>query len=77
MVQIDYLGLSKKIKSLRIEKGLKQTDVAKQLNMSSTTYMFYENNPKFFKITTLEQMSCIFNENLIEIFLSFSATKCS
>lgn len=77
MKYIDYLAFSKKLKSIRIEKDLKQEDIAEALHISSNTYMSYENNPQNFKLSTLEDLGLILGVDLIKIILSFSATKCS
>lgn len=76
-MNIDYAGFSKKIKLIRIEKNLKQDDVAKELKISSNTYSAYENNPQLMKLSTLIALSNTFGEDLINIFLTNYATKCS
>lgn len=73
---VDFKGFSKKIKALRIEKGIYQSDIAKKLNVSTNTYMEYENNPGNMKISMLVAVGETLGVNLTQIFLQYVDTKC-
>lgn len=72
----DYNGFSKKIKAIRVEKEIKQEDVAKKLGISTNTYMSYENDPRNLKIDTLIELGNILDVNILDIFLQYIDTKC-
>lgn len=73
---VDYIGFSKKLKAIRVEKDIKQEDVAKKLNISTNTYMSYENDPGNIKLSTLLDIGNILQVNIINIFLQYIDTKC-
>lgn len=76
MYQVNYDGFSKKLKSIRVEKDIKQEDVANQLNMSTNTYMSYENDPKTIKIDVLVNLGNVLQIDILKIFLEYVDTKC-
>ena len=77
MYNVDYAGLSKRIKTIRFEKDITQEDVASKLNISTNTYMSYENNPKDMKLSILLDLSKILGVNMQDIFLEYVDTNCS
>lgn len=65
-----YINIGKKIKQLRLEKGLKQKDVAKLLDIPVSTYSNYENGNREPNSEIIEKISKILNttpEELIEL----------
>lgn len=75
-ISADYSSFSKKIKSLRIEKDILQIDIAKRLGISVNTYREYENNPENMKLSMINEIGNVLNENLLNIFLTYVDTKC-
>lgn len=73
---VDFESFSKKIKALRMEKGIYQSDIAKKLNISTNTYMEYENNPGNMKASMLVAIGEVLGVNLTQIFLQYIDTKC-
>lgn len=59
-----------KLKALRTERNLKQSDVAKELGMSESTYNRKENGFADFSETEMWQISKIFNREPESIFFS-------
>lgn len=57
-----------KIRGLRIENGLSQKDLAKQLGISDRSYRNKEKGHTEFKPSELTYLSCIFNVNVEAIF---------
>lgn len=77
MVNVDYTGFSKKIKSIRLEKDITQDFMATKLNISKNTYMSYENDPANMKMNMFLEIGDILNVDIISIFLQHTATKSS
>lgn len=75
-ISADYSSFSKKIKLLRIEKDILQIDIAKRLGISVNTYRKYENNPENMKLSMINEIGNVLNENLLNIFLTYVDTKC-
>lgn len=57
-----------RLKALRLLYGLKQSDIAKQLNISITTYNRKENGLRDFKESEIRRICEIFNKKPDEIF---------
>jgi len=55
------MDLSKRLKKLRKEKGLKQLDIAKFLNISRSTYGHYETGHAVPSKESIEKLSDFFN----------------
>lgn len=55
----DYIKIGSKIKELRMSKGLTQREMAKQLNLSFSTYSNYENNYREPKLEIIEEIAGI------------------
>lgn len=72
----DYIGFSKKLKAIRVEKDIKQEDVATKLEISTNTYMSYENDPRNIKLNILFEIGNILGVDISNIFLQFIDTKC-
>ena len=72
----DYIGFSKKLKAIRVEKDIKQEDVATKLEVSTNTYMSYENDPRNIKLNTLFEIGNILEVDILHIFLNYVDTKC-
>jgi len=73
---VDYSAISRKIKSLRIEKNMYQQDIAEELGVSVQTYQEWENNPNNLKFCNIIALSNILKVNLLDIFLLYADTKC-
>lgn len=52
--------LGQRLKELRIEKGLTQKELAKELNVHSVTYLHYEKDQREPPLTTLAKMAIYF-----------------
>ena len=48
--------ITRELRSLRAKNGLTQEDAAKLLNISKTTYNYWENDPYNFKLSTLQKI---------------------
>jgi len=64
-----------KLKALRLEHNLKQTDMAKLLGMSETTYNRKENGITEFTESEIKKICDIFDEKPEEIFFRDDVTK--
>lgn len=62
------LEIGKKIKTLRVQKGLTQEDLAAKLNMSSQAVSKWENNVTMPDIGLLPRLSVIFGVTIDELF---------
>lgn len=58
-----------KLKGKRVEKGLTQTDIAKLLNMATSTYNFKENGKAEFSMTECIAIMKILDCKFEDIFL--------
>lgn len=53
--------IGEKLKKLRKEKGIEAQYIAKQINVSKSTYSYYENNKSEPNFETLKKLADIFN----------------
>lgn len=67
--------VSRNIKSIRNKLGLSQQDIAKDLNITSKTYMAMENHPFSYSIDKLNILANYFGCNINEFFLPIQFTK--
>ena len=58
-----------KLKGKRVEKGLNQNDIAKMLNMATSTYNMKENGIREFTMTECIEIMKILECSFEEIFL--------
>ena len=56
-----------KIKTVRITKGIKVVDVAKKLGLTSMAIYHYENGKRRIPITTLKELSKIYEVDIKEL----------
>lgn len=57
-----------KLKSLRIEHGYTQFDMAKRLGLSQSCYVLKENGHRSFTLEEAERIAKIFNGTISEVF---------
>lgn len=62
------LRFGNNIKSLRLHKSMNQTDMAKQLNVSRTTYAMYESGSRVPDMSTLIDIASFFGVKLDSLF---------
>ena len=62
-----YIKIGSRIKEFRINKGLKQNEMAKLLNISVSTYSNYENNYREPKLDLIHKICDILNITLDEL----------
>ena len=60
--------LGKRIRELRIRKGLKQEDIADMINVDPTTISNIENGKNYPTLTNLENLLNALDSSFIEIF---------
>lgn len=61
------MEIGKRIKGLRIEKGLEPHDMALKLAISETTYRRYERNETTPDINMLEKIAIVLDKKLVEL----------
>ena len=63
----EYIQIGSRIKALRTERGLKQRQVAKDLNIPYSTYSNYENNNREPSLYTITQIAHYFDVTIDEL----------
>ena len=66
--------MNKTIKTLRIEKGISQTDMAQRLELPISTYNTYENGNRKVPEAIANKIAKILNVKVEDIFLPVSFT---
>ena len=61
------MNLSKKLKEIRINKGLNQSDIAKKINKNLRTYQKYEEGSISPPVSVLEDICNVYNIKLSEL----------
>ncbi|MTI61862.1 MAG: helix-turn-helix transcriptional regulator [Firmicutes bacterium] len=59
---------SRKLKSLRVEYGVKQEDIARIINIAVTTYNRKENGHSDFTLTEAKKIADYFDKPIEELF---------
>lgn len=61
--------LKNNFKSLRVRAGLSQEEVAKELNISRTNFLSYENSPSSIKLVLLLKLATLYNCEIKDFFI--------
>lgn len=65
----DSIRIANNIRAERNRVRLSQEEVAKHLNISTRTYMKYENDARLVTVTTLLELSRLFNCNVSDFYV--------
>ena len=66
-MEVPMYDLGEKIKQLRTERGITQTQLARKLNLSKSSISKYESGQKFPTLETLINMAAFFHTSLDEL----------
>lgn len=76
MNKISGKTIANNIRAERNRAGLTQEATAKYLNISTKTYISYEEDARNVKSTTLYNLSILFKCNINSFYLNWKFTKC-
>jgi len=64
------MNYSRKLKGLRVERGLTQSDISKLIDMPTSTYVKKENQQSLFNIQEAFEISKVFGLKVEDIFFA-------
>lgn len=75
-ISLDGKVIANNIRAERNRAHLTQEETAKKLNVTSRTYITYEEDARSVKATTLNELANIFGCNINDFYVSNTFTKC-